>query len=112
MNKTRSPRPAVSNLHLAVYLFAILVWEAQVGVLLLRWLGGVPIPIWARGITLVLSVTLSILVLRIGRDDFRRLIQSRGRLELTSLQMVMVTLAIVAFGATAGLAFKAYVDAN
>lgn len=104
-NKDRHDLPPIPTWKLLLYLATVLVWEAQIAVVLIRMLGGIQLdPIWRQSV-LGLWLIVTLLAARYGRHDLQRVQMSRGRVELTGKQAVLVTVLFVSFGGTAGVVF-------
>jgi uncharacterized membrane protein len=94
---------AVTTLALFGYLVTVLAWELELGVVLLHVFAKKKLDPFAHAALLGVSITLTAFTYVQGSRDFLRLRRTRGRVRLTGLQVVLITMFIVTLGTTLGL---------
>lgn len=93
-----SPDAPISTSSLFGYFSVILLWEWNVTLWLMRGLGKARGDGWLEIISGVITVSLTLFVMLRGRHDFAKWRVTGGRVQLTFLQCVLITLLMIAFG--------------
>ncbi|GEM_PF-2423269 len=95
--------PQVSTRSLFAYLFTIMSWELEFGLLALQIFSNKKPGFAALALLLILSGSMTVFVIVRGKRDFTRLRLTGGRIELSGIQATLVTIFMVLFGGTLGL---------
>jgi len=92
------PDAPISTSSLFGYFSVILLWEWNVTLWLMRGLGKARGDGWLEIVSGVITISLTLFVMLRGRHDFAKWRATGGRVPLTSLQCVLITLLMIAFG--------------
>lgn len=95
--------PQVSTLSLFGYLVTIMSWEFELGLVALQIFSNKKPGFAAITLLLILSGGMTVFLIVRGKRDFARLRLTGGRIELSGIQVTLVTIFIVLFGGTLGL---------
>jgi uncharacterized membrane protein len=96
-------RHHVSTLALFGYLVTVLAWELELGVVLLHVFAKKKLDPFAHAALLAVSFTLTAFTYVRGKRDFVWLRGTRGRVQLTGPQAVLITMFVVCLGTMLGL---------
>ncbi|MFT5301474.1 MAG: hypothetical protein ACI814_002278 [Mariniblastus sp.] len=95
--------PQISTRSLFGYLVTVLSWELEIGLALLQMFSPKQPGFGALVLLLIMSGGLTVFSIANGKRDFARLRTTRGRVELSGIQAVLVIVFMVMFGGTLGL---------
>jgi hypothetical protein len=100
---TAPSHPQVSTLSLFGYLVTVLSWELELGLIALQFFSPKKPGFAPLALLLSISVAFTVFVILRGKRDFARLRWTKGRIELSGIQTILVTVFIILFGGTLGL---------
>lgn len=95
--------PQVSTLSLFGYLVTVLSWEFELGFIALQLFSPKKPGFALLALLLAISIGFTVFVVMRGKRDFARLRWTKGRIELSGTQAILVTVFIVLFGGAFGL---------
>ncbi|MBN1587943.1 MAG: hypothetical protein JW888_00345 [Pirellulales bacterium] len=95
--------PTLPTRILLIYLFTVFAWVLEIGVVLIHRFGGENLNPVAHVILIASALALTLFASLKGKNVFRQLAWTGGRMSLTGPQVVIVTIAVVCFGGTLGL---------
>ncbi|QDT44090.1 hypothetical protein Pan241w_41960 [Gimesia alba] len=95
--------PQVSTRSLFGYMVTVMSWAFELGLVALQIFSNKKPGFAALTVLLILSGGMTVFLMVRGKRDFARLRLTKGRIELSGIQAILVTIVMVLFGGTLGL---------